>query len=155
MKSLILVIKGFIMGIANIIPGVSGGTLALTLGIYEQFIGAISHFFSNFKKNICFLAPIGLGILLAVATLSRVIDYSFNHYPIPGAGDIGAHTKRIFPVKGDLLKGCLSSLPGCARRNLERGRQNTITAKITVNAPAGVFHIAFLCGPHLKKTILG
>ena len=82
-KNIMLVVKGFIMGIANIIPGVSGGTLALILGIYEDFIGAISHFFSNFKKNICFLAPIGLGILLAVATLSRVIDYSFNHYPIP------------------------------------------------------------------------
>ena len=38
MKNIILVIKGFIMGIANIIPGVSGGTLALTLGIYEKFI---------------------------------------------------------------------------------------------------------------------
>ena len=34
MKNIILVIKGFVMGIANIIPGVSGGTLALTLGIY-------------------------------------------------------------------------------------------------------------------------
>lgn len=82
-ESLILVVKGFIMGIANIIPGVSGGTLALILGIYEDFIGAISHFFSNFKKNICFLAPIALGILLAVASLSRVIDYSYKHYPIP------------------------------------------------------------------------
>ena len=81
--NIILVVKGFIMGIANIIPGVSGGTLALILGIYEDFIGAISHFFSNFKKNIKFLAPIAIGILLAVATLSRVIDYSFNHFPIP------------------------------------------------------------------------
>ncbi len=82
-NSLTLVVKGFIMGIANIIPGVSGGTLALILGIYEDFIGAISHFFSNFKKNICFLAPIAIGILLAIASLSRVIDYSYKHYPIP------------------------------------------------------------------------
>lgn len=80
--NLVLVVKGFIMGIANIIPGVSGGTLALILGIYEDFIGAISHFFSNFKKNICFLAPIAIGILLAIASLSRVIDYSYKHYPI-------------------------------------------------------------------------
>ena len=49
MKSLMLIIKGFIMGIANIIPGVSGGTLALTLGIYEDFINALSHFFSDLK----------------------------------------------------------------------------------------------------------
>lgn len=81
--NLVLVVKGFIMGIANIIPGVSGGTLALILGIYEDFIGAISHFFSNFKKNICFLAPIAIGILLAIVSLSRVIDYSYKHYPIP------------------------------------------------------------------------
>lgn len=81
--NIILVVKGFIMGIANIIPGVSGGTLALILGIYEEFIGAISHFFSNFKKNICFLAPIAIGMVLAIASLSRVIDYSYNHFPIP------------------------------------------------------------------------
>lgn len=82
-KNILLVIKGFIMGIANIIPGVSGGTLALILGIYEDFIGAISHFFSNLKKNIYFLIPIAIGMLLAIASLSRVIDYSYKHFPIP------------------------------------------------------------------------
>src|SRR5574344_1712746 len=82
-KNIMLVIKGFIMGIANIIPGVSGGTLALILGIYEDFIGAISHFFSNFKKNISFLIPIAIGMVLAIVSLSRVIDYSYNHFPIP------------------------------------------------------------------------
>ena len=50
-ENILLVIKGFIMGIANVIPGVSGGTLALTLGIYERFIKAISHFFSNLKET--------------------------------------------------------------------------------------------------------
>lgn len=82
-KNIFLVIKGFIMGIANIIPGVSGGTLALILGIYEEFIGAISHFFSNFKKNISFLIPIVIGMGLAIVSLSNVIDYSYKHFPIP------------------------------------------------------------------------
>ena len=50
-KMVLLFLKGFVMGIANIIPGVSGGTLALIMGIYEDFIGAISHFISNFKKK--------------------------------------------------------------------------------------------------------
>ncbi len=81
--NLVLVIKGFIMGIANIIPGVSGGTLALILGIYEKFIGAISHFFTNIKENIKFLIPIAIGMVLAIVSLSRVIDYSYNHFPIP------------------------------------------------------------------------
>ena len=83
MKNIILVIKGFIMGIANIIPGVSGGTLALTLGIYEGFIGAISHFFSNLKENIKFLLPIFIGIGLSLLTMSNVIATCFDKCPIP------------------------------------------------------------------------
>ena len=83
MKNILLVIKGFIMGIANIIPGVSGGTLALTLGIYEDFIGAISHFFRNIKKHVKFLLHIFIGILLSVITMSNVISTCFDQYPIP------------------------------------------------------------------------
>lgn len=82
-ENIILGVKGFIMGIANIIPGVSGGTLALTLGIYERFIGAISHFFSNLKENIKFLLPIAIGLCPAILSMSRVIDYSYEHFPIP------------------------------------------------------------------------
>lgn len=82
-ENIILGVKGFIMGIANIIPGVSGGTLALTLGIYERFIGAISHFLSNLKENIKFLLPIAIGLCLAILSMSRVIDYSYEHFPIP------------------------------------------------------------------------
>ena len=85
MKSLILLIKGFIMGIANIIPGVSGGTLALTLGIYEDFINAISHFFSDLKKNIKFLVPVFIGMGLSIVTMSNVISYALDKAPIPTA----------------------------------------------------------------------
>lgn len=81
-KNIILFIKGFIMGIANIIPGVSGGTLAIILGIYEQFIGALSHFFKNFKKNILFILPVGLGMLASIATMSNVIDYSLHKFTL-------------------------------------------------------------------------
>ena len=85
MKNIMLVIKGFIMGIGNIIPGVSGGTLALTLGIYEKFIEAISHFFDKLKENIKFLVPIFLGIGLSLLTMSNVITEAFDHYPVPTA----------------------------------------------------------------------
>ena len=81
--NLILICKGFFMGIANVIPGVSGGTIALILGIYEKFIGAISHLFANFKENMKFLIPIAIGMILSIITLSRVIDYSYDHFPIP------------------------------------------------------------------------
>lgn len=81
--NIFLIIKGFIMGIANIIPGVSGGTLAIILGIYEKFIGAISHFFKNFKENFKFLFFVFIGIGLSLITMSNVIDYSYNNFPIP------------------------------------------------------------------------
>ena len=71
------------MGIANIIPGVSGGTLAIILGIYEEFISSISHLFRNFKKNLKFLIPVVMGIGSAILLLSGVIEYSYNNFPLP------------------------------------------------------------------------
>lgn len=82
-EQLLLVVKGFFIGIANIIPGVSGGTLAITLGIYEQLIDAISHFFKNFKKNMKFLIPVGIGAILSILLMSRVISYSMTNFPFP------------------------------------------------------------------------
>ena len=83
MKNIILVVKGFIMGIANIIPGVSGGTLALTLGIYEQFIGAISHLLKNLKENVKFLLPVFIGMGLSLVSMSNVVSTAFDKCPIP------------------------------------------------------------------------
>ena len=79
-ENLILALKGFVMGIANIIPGVSGGTLALILGIYERFISSISHFFKNFKENVKFLLPVGIGIVIAIITMSVIIIVFFCCY---------------------------------------------------------------------------
>ena len=82
MKNIILVIKGFFIGIANIIPGVSGGTLAITLGIYEKLIGAISHFFKNFKENLKFIIPIAIGAVLSILLLSNVISICLEKYTL-------------------------------------------------------------------------
>ena len=76
-------IKGFFMGIANIIPGVSGGTLAITMGIYEDLINAISHFFTKLKQNIAFLLPVGIGAILSILLGSKVIGYSLEKFPLP------------------------------------------------------------------------
>ena len=71
------------MGIANVIPGVSGGTIAIILGIYEKFISAISNLFKNIKENFRFLIPVVIGMLLAILILSSVIEYSYDNFPIP------------------------------------------------------------------------
>ena len=83
MKNIILVLKGFFMGIANVIPGVSGGTIAIILGIYEQFIGAISNILKDFKRNFLFLLPIAIGMGLAIVTTSKIVGYSYDHFPLP------------------------------------------------------------------------
>lgn len=77
-----LILKGFFIGIANIIPGVSGGTLAITLGIYERLINTISHFFKNLKENIEFIIPIGIGAILSIFLLSNVISFCLDKYTL-------------------------------------------------------------------------
>lgn len=82
MKSIILVIKGFFIGIANVIPGVSGGTIALIVGLYEKLINTISHFTKNIKENILFILPIGIGMLLSILIASGIIDSSYKNFPL-------------------------------------------------------------------------
>lgn len=83
MKYIILALKGFMMGIANIIPGVSGGTIAIILGIYEELINRVSNIRKNFIDNLKFIIPIGIGILASIAIMSGIIKYSYNNFPLP------------------------------------------------------------------------
>ena len=83
MKNIIILgIKGFIMGIANIIPGVSGGTLAITLGLYEKLISIISNFFKNIKENLKFIIPIGIGMILSILLCSKFISFCLDKYAL-------------------------------------------------------------------------
>lgn len=80
-ESIILILKGFIMGIANIIPGISGGTLAITLGIYEKLINTISHFTKNIKENIKFILLLGIGMVISIGLFSNIIGYCLDKFP--------------------------------------------------------------------------
>ena len=75
-----LFLKGFVFGIANIIPGVSGGTLALTMGIYEDLISSISNIFKKFKRSMSFLTPFILGAIISIISLSKLIDICLDKY---------------------------------------------------------------------------
>lgn len=82
-EKIILGLKGFVFGIANIIPGVSGGTMALTMGIYEDLIGAISNFFKKPKKSIIFLLPFIIGAGLSILLMSKLINLCLDKFPFP------------------------------------------------------------------------
>lgn len=80
MKSLILILKGLIIGIGRIIPGVSGSVIAISLGVYEQGIDAISNYFKAPLKNTKFIIALGSGIVLSVIYFSKVIAYSLENF---------------------------------------------------------------------------
>ena len=99
-EPLIIFFKGLFMGTADVIPGVSGGTIALITGIYERLVHAISSidlgFISHFVKrdfdgakrsigNIDFplFIPLLIGIGLAIIVMSRVMDYFLNNFEAP------------------------------------------------------------------------
>ena len=88
-------LKGFAMGAANVVPGVSGGTIALITGIYERLIDALKSFDSEalklglgFKigalwKKIdgLFLTTLILGVGVSIVTLAQVLEYEFENHP--------------------------------------------------------------------------
>ena len=75
------VLKGIVIGLANVIPGVSGGTMMVSMGIYDKLIHCITHLFSELKKSIQFLLPIFIGIGIAVVVVPFGIEFLFAQYP--------------------------------------------------------------------------
>lgn len=94
---IILYIKGFLMGIADLIPGVSGGTIAFITGIYDTLLDAAASIDKTFIKHVLkfeikaaiahlhfrFIIPLVLGMFTAMITLARVMHYLINEQPIP------------------------------------------------------------------------
>lgn len=76
-------LQGMVVGIANIIPGVSGGTMMVAMGLYDKLIHAITHLKSEFKESLKLLAPIFLGAGIAIVALSRLFEFLLENYPIP------------------------------------------------------------------------
>lgn len=77
---MILFIKGFIIGIGKIIPGVSGALLAINFKVYERAIEAVVNFFDDWKKNLLFITKLGSGIILSIVLCSNGIIYLLNNY---------------------------------------------------------------------------
>ena len=77
------ILRGMAIGVAFIIPGFSGGSVAAILGIYEKLIGAIAGIFRDFKNNILTLLPIGIGMVCGIVALLYPISFGLENYPIP------------------------------------------------------------------------
>ena len=82
MKFLVSMLKGAAIGVAMIIPGVSGGTIAVLFNIYENLINAISNLKKDFKNSFLYLLPIVLGMVLAFAAMYFPLKLALKHLPV-------------------------------------------------------------------------
>lgn len=83
MNFILDMLKGAVIGIANVIPGVSGGTMAVSMGIYNKLISSVSHLFSQFKKSIRTLLPILIGCVIGIVCFTYAIKYLLTNQPLP------------------------------------------------------------------------
>ena len=84
MKELInKILRGVVIGVANIIPGVSGGTMMVSMGVYDTLIHSITHLFKEFKKSVLALLPYAIGMLAGILALASVIHWGLENYSLP------------------------------------------------------------------------
>lgn len=82
METIKLFAIGIILGVANVIPGVSGGTMAVVFGIYNRLIDLISLNLKKIIANWKFILPLGIGMVTGILLFSKIITYLFNNFPI-------------------------------------------------------------------------
>ena len=75
-------IKGIVIALGFILPGISGGVLAAILGIYERMIRFLAHPFKQLKEDILYFLPVAIGMLLGIGLFSYPIEYLLEHYQV-------------------------------------------------------------------------
>lgn len=78
---LVRLLKGIMVGIGFITPGLSGGVLAVVFGIYEPLIRFLGNLRHRFVKNVLFFIPVGIGGVIGMVAFAAVVDIAFTHYP--------------------------------------------------------------------------
>lgn len=79
---MLLIIKGCIIGVATLVPGVSGGTMAIVLGVYDDIIHALARP-KQWKENIGFLCQVALGALAGMFLFSKLLSLALHHFAFP------------------------------------------------------------------------
>jgi putative membrane protein len=152
-----LALKGVCMGSADVIPGVSGGTIALITGIYENLIGALRSIDMDVLQKILafdfkgalarvhlrFLLTLFSGIVVAILSLARLMNYLLHYHPVPTwslfFGLIAASTVMIGKhVHNWLGKAGISFVAGIIAATI-------IVNLIPIQTPEDLWFI-FLCG---------
>ena len=111
---LFAVLAGVLFGLANVIPGVSGGTIAVVFGVYERLIGILADIRHMWRKELRFLITFGLGAGVGILAFGKLMNWALTRYPsLANCFFIGV---------------ILGSLPMIARKALFQGKTLTLRA---------------------------
>ena len=150
-------LKGICMGTADVIPGVSGGTIALITGIYEDLIGALRSIdwtviqklvAFDFKGVIArvdarFLVVLFFGIVTAILSLARLMNYLLHHHPVPTWSLFFGLIVASVLIVGKQVTGWFGKAGICFVAGIGSG--SIIVNLIPIHTPEALWFI-FLCG---------
>lgn len=156
-KATVLWLKGVCMGSADVIPGVSGGTIALITGIYKNLIGALRSFdwpvvqkmvAFDFKGAVAqvhvrFLLVLFLGIVTAILSLARLMNYLLHYHPVPTWSLFFGLIVASVLIVGKQVTGWFGKAGICFVAGIISG--SLIVNLIPINTPETLWFI-FLCG---------
>jgi putative membrane protein len=116
-------IKGGVMGMDFVLPGISGAALAVVFGLYERIVRFIAHITTDFVKNVFFFIPVGCGVLIGIYIVSHPMSFLLENY--------------ITPVLWFFVGAILGTMPDLWRKSGEKGRKT-----LHIGMLAGTFAIA-------------
>ncbi len=140
-------LKGIIVGIGGIAPGLSGSVMLIILGLYEKVVKSMSTLFKSFKKNIKFLIPLVLGFAVGVLLFSKVVDFMLTNFEF--------HTRYLF------LGLVIGTVPLFYKEVKKRGFNNKYYLLIVLGAVLGIFLFSLnrnwfpvVTNPNLLQSVL-
>ena len=110
---------GVVMGVGGVLPGVSGGILAISLGIYEKAMSAIGNFLKNVKENFRYLLPLVIGVGVGILLTSNVLTMVIDRYEI-----------QLLSLFTGLVFGSLPELLAEVRQNTPKIRWKHVLAAV-------------------------
>lgn len=175
MNFLLDIIRGIVIGIANIIPGVSGGTMMVTMGIYDKLLGSITGVFKQFKKSVKTLLPYLIGMAVGIVAFSFLLTkVLLVKFPLPTAfafiglivGGVPVLVKR---VKGSAKRSARGGFLSCvivfalffalilAMQFLGEGAEKTVTPSVfsaLIMTVMGILAAAAMVVPGVSGSLL-
>ena len=112
MNAVLNILRGIVIGIANVIPGVSGGTMAVSMGIYDKLISSVTGLFKHFKQSMKLLIPLGIGMIIGIVGFGFLLEYLLANHVLATCLTFVGLILGGLPILWLSLKSNLKKTPG-------------------------------------------